>query len=305
MEVQAIVQRVVGKNTTKSKKKMSKNLDNLLIHFGIEATEVETIKQALLSDGDADDAIQIVLKGAQSYAKPFIDGEYQEQIKKERGTYKGKYLKEALLKANQVFGNALTNKEIDDILNDPANQGKNIDVALEALKTKVSSKSDTPEAELQKMLDVANNKIHELETTIPKIKEEAELSAKQAVEKFKLDGVVTTKLLQVLSDKVDNPAKIAELLKGQLSAKAMLKLKEDGNIGLYDIANPDTPLKKNETTLHSFEGLIDEMVNDYGLSKKSNGTTKVVLGGNEPTKPNEIKTGASGLEAKLAQLAGA
>lgn len=284
---------------------MSKNLDNLLILFGVEATEVETIKQALLSDNDAEEAIQSVLLGAQKYAKPFIDGEYQEQIKKERGTYKGKYLKEALLKANQVFGNALTNKEIEDILNDPSNQGKNIDVALEALKTKVSSKAHTPEAELQRMLDLANNKIQDLETSIPKIKEEAELNAKQAIDKFKIDGVVTSKLLQVLNEKVDNPTKIAELLKGQLSSKALIKLKEDGNIALYDIANPDTPLKKNETTLHSFEGLVSDMVNDFGLAKKSNGTNRVPLDENQTNVQKEIKTGASGLEAKLAQLASA
>lgn len=282
---------------------MSKNLETLLIHFGVEATDIESVKSAILSDSPAEDQINAILKGAQNYAKPFVDSEFQESMKAERATYKGKYLKEALLKANQTFGNALTNKEIDDILNDPENKGKNIDVALLALKEKVSNKNGTPEVELQKMLDVANNKIHELETTIPKIKEEAELSAKQAVEKFKLDGIVTTKLLQVLSDKVDNPAKIAELLKGQLSAKAMLKLKEDGNIGLYDIANPETPLKKNETTLHSFEGLVDDMINDYGLAKKSEGTKKVITPGGGGTQP-EIKTGAQGLEAKLAQITG-
>jgi hypothetical protein len=279
---------------------MSKNIELLLKELGVQ--DIEATKTALLSDEENSDIIVSLKKQAQAYSRPFLEAEFIDKSNTERKSYKGKYMKEALLKANKTFGNALTNKEIDDILNDPENEGKNIDVALDTLKERVSDKKGTPEHELQKMLDVANGKLKEYEEKIPQIEKQAEEKAKQAIEQFKLDGVVTKKLLEVLNDKTDNPNKVAELIKGQLSQKALLRLKEDGNIGLYDLANPDTPLKKNETTLENFESLVTGMVDYYGLTKKSAGTERKPIPTTEPEPPQKI---TSGLGAKMAQVASA
>ncbi len=95
-------------------------------------------------------------------------------------------------------------------------------------------------------------------------------------------------------------SKAADLIRGQLSQRALIKLKDDGNIGLYNLANENEHLKKNDTTLYSFESLVDDIVTEFDLAKKSTGTERKPLPtGNEPTdKPN----GATGLAAKLAAV---
>lgn len=279
---------------------MSKNIENLLKALGIE--DVTDLSASLLSDEENPETLDAILKSAQQYSKPFIESELSGKFNDERKSLKGKYLKEGLLKANKAFGGALTNKEIEDVLNDPANDGKTYDVAIELLKTKVSNKLGTSENELQKMLDTANGKILEFETQIPQLEAKYKNEATEAINKFKLDGVVTDKLLKVLDGKTSIPATAAaELIRGQLSNKALLRLKEDGNIGLYDLANSDTPLKKNDTTLQTFEGLVDDLVNTYGLAKKSNGSeTKQAT--TTQTQTDNIKTGATGLAAKMASV---
>jgi len=279
---------------------MSKNIENLLKALGIE--DVTDLSASLLSDEENPETLDAILKSAQQYSKPFIESELSGKFNDERKSLKGKYLKEGLLKANKAFGGALSNKEIEDVLNDPANDGKTYDVAIELLKTKVSNKLGTSENELQKMLDTANGKISEYETQIPQLEAKYKNEATEAINKFKLDGVVTDKLLKVLDGKTSIPATAAaELIRGQLSNKALLRLKEDGNIGLYDLANSDTPLKKNDTTLQTFEGLVDDLVNTYGLAKKSNGSeTKQAT--TTQTQTDNIKTGATGLAAKMASV---
>lgn len=279
---------------------MSKNIENLLKALGIE--DVTDLSASLLSDEENTETLDAILKSAQQYSKPFIESELSGKFNDERKSLKGKYLKEGLLKANKAFGGALSNKEIEDVLNDPANDGKTYDVAIELLKTKVSNKLGTTESELQSMLDKANGKISEYETQIPQLEAKYKNEATEAINKFKLDGVVTDKLLKVLDGKTSIPATAAaELIRGQLSNKALLRLKEDGNIGLYDLANSDTPLKKNDTTLQTFEGLVDDLVNTYGLAKKSNGSeTKQAT--TTQTQTDNIKTGATGLAAKMASV---
>ena len=280
---------------------MSKNIENLLKALGIE--DVTDLSASLLSDEENPETLDAILKSAQQYSKPFIESELSGKFNDERKSLKGKYLKEGLLKANKAFGGALSNKEIEDVLNDPANDGKTYDVAIELLKTKVSNKLGTSENELQKMLDTANGKISEYETQIPQLEAKYKNEATEAINKFKLDGVVTDKLLKVLDGKTSIPATAAaELIRGQLSNKALLRLKEDGNIGLYDLANSDTPLKKNDTTLQTFEGLVDDLVNTYGLAKKSNGTEQKQGGNGTPPQTDNIKTGATGLAAKMASV---
>ena len=280
---------------------MSKNIENLLKALGIE--DVTELSASLLSDEENPETLDAILKSAQSYSKPFIESELSGKFNEERKSLKGKYLKEGLLKANKAFGGALTNKEIDDVLNDPANDGKTYDVAIELLKTKVSNKLGTSEHELQKMLDTANGKISEYETKIPELETKYKNEATEAINKFKLDGVITEKLLKVLDGKTSiAPTAVAELIRGQLSNKALLRLKEDGNIGLYDLVNTDTPLKKNDTTLQTFEGLVDDLVENFGLGKKSNGTETRQATTTTTQQNDKIQTGATGLAAKLASV---
>lgn len=279
---------------------MSKNIENLLKALGIE--DVTDLSASLLSDEENPETLDAILKSAQQYSKPFIESELSGKFNDERKSFKGKYFKESLLKVNKAFGSPLTNKEVEDVLNDPDNEGKNYDVAYELLKEKASKKTGATESELQSMLDKANGKISEYETQIPQLEAKYKNEATEAINKFKLDGVVTDKLLKVLDGKTSIPATAAaELIRGQLSNKALLRLKEDGNIGLYDLANSDTPLKKNDTTLQTFEGLVDDLVNTYGLAKKSNGSeTKQAT--TTQTQTDNIKTGATGLAAKMASV---
>jgi hypothetical protein len=283
---------------------MSKKLEALLKSLGV--TNIEETITALSTEDDNQDAIQNVLKQAQAYARPFLETEYNEKMKVERGQSKGKYLKEALLKNNKIFGTPLTNKEIEDVLNDPENEGQTYDKAMELLREKIVEKKGGSEADLQKMLDTANAKINEYEATIPQLETKYKSEAEKTIAQFKLDGVVSTKLMQVLDGKTSMPAaKAAELIRGQISNRAALKLKEDGNIGLYKLGTEDEHLKKNDTTLYSFEALVDDIVTEYDLAKKSGGTERKKAeggGGNEPN-PDPKKPASFGLAAALEKTA--
>lgn len=283
---------------------MSKNLESLLKNLGVE--NIEEMKTILLSDEDKPEAVTDILKAAQGYARPFVEGELNERFKTERGQLKGKYMKETLNMANKVFGNALTNKEIEDVLNDPENSGKTIDKALELLKEKVSTKTGASESDLQKMLETANAKIDEYEKAIPEITSKAQKEAQEAINKFKLDGILSNKLIQILDGKTAMSAtKAAELIRGQLSQRALLQLKEDGNIALFKLGSEGEHLKKNDTTLHTIESLVDDIVNEFELAKKSGGTETKPLpgGGTQPTEPTGGKKPASaGLAAKMEQI---
>lgn len=282
---------------------MSKNLESLLKNLGVE--NVEEIKTILLSEEDNSQAVSDILKAAQGYARPFIEGELTDKFKTERGQLKGKYMKETLNMANKVFGNALTNKEIEDVLNDPENSGKTIDKALELLKEKVSTKTGASETDLQKMLEAANAKIDEYEKAIPEITSKAQKEAQDAINKFKLDGVLSTKLISILDGKTAMPAsKAAELIRGQLSSRALLQLKEDGNIGLYKLGSEGEHLKKNDTTLHTIESLVEDIVSEFELAKKSGGTEVKPLpsGGQTPEAPKGKQPASAGLAAKMEQI---
>lgn len=280
---------------------MSKKLVQLLESLGVDDTE--NVVKSLLAEDDNNDVIDTILTASQSYAKPFLETEFNDKFKVERGQLKGKYLKEALLKANKTFGSPLTNKDIEDVLNDPSNDGKTYDVAIELLKEKASKKVGATETELQSMLDLANEKINGYETQIPELETKYKKEAEDAINKFKLDGVVTTQLLKVLDGKTSIPAaKAAELLMGKLSQKAKLQLKEDGNLELLDIVD-GTLLKKDGTKIQTFEGVVNELLDEYGLVKKSEGTDRKPI--DTPDNKNTIPAiGATGLAAKMAQVTG-
>lgn len=278
---------------------MSKKLEQLLESLGV--TDTENVIKSLLAEDDNNEVIDTILTASQSYAKPFLETEFNEKFKTERGQLKGKYLKEALLKANKTFGSPLTNKEVEDVLNNPENEGRTYDVAIELLKEKASKKGGATETELQAMLDLANNKIGEYEAQIPELETKYKKEAEDAINKFKLDGVVTTQLLKVLDGKTSIPAaKAAELLMGKLSQKAKLQLKADGNIELLDVVD-GTLLKKNGTSIQTFEGVVNELLDEYGLVKKSEGTERKTIEQNQQQK-TQPAIGATGLAAKMAQV---
>jgi len=280
---------------------MSKKLEQLLESLGV--TDTENVIKSLLADDDNNEVIDTILTASQTYAKPFLETEFNEKFKTERGQLKGKYLKEALLKANKTFGSPLTNKEVEDVLNNPENEGRTYDVAIELLKEKASKKGGGTENELQAMLDLANEKINGYESQIPELETKYKKEAEDTINKFKLDGVVTTQLLKVLDGKTSIPAaKAAELLMGKLSQKAKLQLKADGNIELLDVVD-GTLLKKNGTSIQTFEGVVNELLDEYGLVKKSEGTQKTQIDtSKQQNTPPAI--GATGLAAKMAQVTG-
>lgn len=262
---------------------MSKKLENLLKSLGIVNVQ-ETIEQ-LNSEEDTPNLIPDILKSAQTYARPFVETELKDGFNTERKSLKGKYLKEALTKANKLFGTPLSNKEIEEVLNDPENEGQTFDKGIELLKEKVTTKTGASETELQKMLDTANAKLSDYEKQIPELETKYKTEAEKTIAQFKLDGVVSKKLVEILAGKTSmNASKAAELIRGKISEKAALKLREDGNIALFKLGTEDEPLKKNDTTLYSFDALVDDLVKEYELpEKKSEGTQR--KGGADPKDP--------------------
>lgn len=276
---------------------MSKNIEQLLNSLGI--TDAKLVED-ILSETESPESVDKALKAAQSYAKPFIESEFNTKLDSERKTWKGKYFQTAARDANKEFGNKLTNAEMEAIINDPENEGNTYQAVIKAIKAKTTNSGDN--AELQKMLDLANGKLADFERQIPEIENKYKTQYENELNQFKIDGVVSRKLIEILTGKTAMDAsKAAELLKGQLSKRALLKLKDDGNIGLYDLVNNDSPLKKNETTLETFEGLVEGLVSDYGLAAKSKGTEQKDYGNNNNNQQQQ-NTQPTGLAAKLAAV---
>ena len=276
---------------------MSKNIEQLLNSLGITDTN---LVEAILSETESPESVDKALKAAQSYAKPFIESEFNTKLDSERKTWKGKYFQTAARDANKEFGNKLTNAEMEEIISDPANEGNTYQAVIKAIKSKTTNSGDN--VELQKMLDLANGKLADFERQIPEIETKYKTQYQNEINQFKIDGVVSRKLIEILTGKTAmDPTKAAELLKGQLSKRALLKLKDDGNIGLYDLVNNDSPLKKNETTLETFEGLVEGLVSDYGLAAKSKGTEQKDYGNNNNNQQHN-NTQPTGLAAKLAAV---
>jgi len=248
---------------------MSKNLETLIKSLGIEDAELISV---LKSDEDNADAIQRMLKAAQSYSRPFIESELTAKFGEERKTLKGKYFKEGLSKVNKIFGSKLTNKEVEDIMNDPENEGKTFDAVVESIRERVSEKTGTSETELQKMLDAANNKLSEAEQRIV----DAETKHKQAFDEYVRTGKLTAKLEAKLVSVLQGitsmkPEKAAALLKDPLMKKALLKLNDNDEIDLFDPAKPETRLRKSDTEFKTLDSVIQELAEEYELPKAASG----------------------------------
>jgi hypothetical protein len=279
---------------------MSANLKELLKSLNVE--DQDAIYAALTSETPNTDAVKIVLKASQTYAKPFIETELSTKFGEERKTLKGKYFKDAAQKVNKIFGNKLTNKELEDVMGDPENEGKTFDAVAEAIKTKVSEKTGTGEAELQKMLDLANGKISEYEQKLI----DTETKHKADFENFVQTGKLTTslkkELVKIMTKVTSMDAEAAaELIMTPLGQKALIKLNDKEGIDLFDLSNPESKLKKSDTEFQTLEGLATDLAKQYKLPEaQSGGAVKVKIdkqGNEDKTDPNENILKNSGLSS--------
>lgn len=286
---------------------MSKKLKKLLEKLNVE--NVDEVITAINAEDDSEEIIETLLTKAQSYSKPFLKAEFKAEFDTERKALKGKYFQDAARKANKEFGNVLTNKEIEDIISDPENEGSTYDAVIKAVKEKVSSKTGQSDSELQKMLDAANGKTSELEAKMSEMAAKFEKDLANGISAVKLKGVLAKKLIEILPKYTNlNPVKAAELIAGKISEKAHLSLKGEDDISLHDVLNNELPLKKNETTLQTFEGLVSDTVKEFDLpvAKSAEGTKRNENNNNNDNNdtkaPPALKT-AKGLEAAFAATA--
>lgn len=278
---------------------MSKKLKALLENFGVE--NIDEVYDALMDDEtDNQEVLDSVLKGAQSYARPFIENELSTNFSEERKSHKGKYMKEAVLIANKTFGGVLTNSEIEKILSAPENKDKTIDAVFNALKEKAISKADTPAdvAEIKNMLELSNKKYSELEDKYNNLDTTLKSQYEKDLNDHKLNGVLGSELVRALEGKTSISAtKAAKIIEKELKDRAILRLGQDGKINLFDKSNENSPLKKSDTQVYGFDSLVEDIANDFELIQKSNGGER--FGGNGGAqKPNDKKE-YSGLAAKL------
>ena len=263
---------------------MSKTLLKFL--NSIQFPDAEATVAILIADDENPEVVQKLLKQAQVYAKPFVETELNDIHSKDRATWKGKYFKEALGKINKGFKNLLTNKEIEDIMEDPANEGKTFDAVVDVLVAKAGEKSGKSDSEIKIMLDKANAENEELK---------GKLTATEAkhiadFENFKRTGKITAKLektlVEYLTKKTSmNATKAAELLKDKLMQRALIDINDKDELELLDPSStPDKRvlLKKDETTLQTLEGLVDQLATEYELPKiESGGGKNVATGGQQ------------------------
>lgn len=284
---------------------MSANLKELLVKLGIK-DEDGKIYESLTSETPNSEAVQIVLKASQDYSKPFLEAEFSGKLDSERKTWKGKYFQDAARQANKEFGSKLSNKEMEDIMADPTNEGQTYQAVINAIKAKTTSTSDT--AELQKMLDIANGQIGEYENKL----QEAEKKHKEEFDNYvrtgKMTAALEAKLTSILQGITSmTPAKAAALLKDPLAKKALIKLNDAGELELYDPANPEHKLKKNETEFQKLEDLVKELATEYELPTAQSNPIKKVSDFTPPTDQTQqlYKQSALGPAEQLAAAMGA
>ena len=280
---------------------MSKKLKALLENLKVENVE-ETYNALMDDETDNEEILDSILKGAQSYARPFIENELSANFSEERKSHKGKYMKEAVLIANKTFGGVLTNSEIEKILSAPENKDKTIDAVFNALKEKAISKADTPAdvAEIKNMLELSNKKYSELEDKYNNLDTTLKSQYEKDLNDHKLNGVLGSELVRALEGKTSISAtKAAKIIEKELKDRAILRLGQDGKINLFDKSNENSPLKKSDTQVYGFDSLVEDIANDFELIQKSNGGAKFVNGQNVDSEPKKELTG---LAAKMAAI---
>ena len=261
---------------------MSVNLKELLTKLGVK-DEDGKILESLTSETPNSDAVQLVLKASQDYSKPFLELDFNTKIDSERKTWKGKYFQDAARQANKEFGNKLTNSEIEDIMADPANEGKTYQAVISAIKAKTTSSGDT--AQLQEMLDKANGKIGEYETKMNELQTKHKEEFDNYVKTGKLNSKLKDKLISIVKQHTSmDAAEAADFVQMKINQRASLKLNDQDEIDLFDLNNPESKLRKSDTEFQTLEGLATEIITNAKLpTAQSNGVQKV----SDTPAPNE------------------
>lgn len=283
---------------------MSKKLKAFLTKLGIE--NIDEVITSINADDDKEEIIDTLLTKSQGYAKPFLEAEFNAKLKEERGASKGKGMKEALNIANEEFGNVLTNKEIEDVMKDPANEGKTVTMAMRLLKQKVTEKTGKSDTELQKMLDLANGKVGEYETKIAEMQTKFEKDLASGISAVKLKAVLNDKLISILPKYTNMPpAKAAKLISNAMYEKAHIALKGEDDISLHDVTDNAIPLKKNATELHTLESYVADIAKEYELpvatSPNGGGKKDAIPSKEKDENKREVIGTASGLANALAR----
>ena len=253
---------------------MSVNLKELLNKLGVK-DEDGSIYESLTSETLNSDAVQTILKASQDYSKPFLELDFNTKIDSERKTWKGKYFQDAARQANKEFGNKLTNSEIEDIMADPANEGKTYQAVISAIKAKTTSSGDT--AQLQEMLDKANGKIGEYETKMNELQTKHKEEFDNYVKTGKLNSKLKDKLISIVKQHTSmDAAEAADFVQMKINQRASLKLNDQDEIDLFDLNNPESKLRKSDTEFQTLEGLATEIITNAKLpTAQSNGVQKV------------------------------
>jgi len=279
---------------------MSANLKDLLNKLGVK-DEDGAIYEALTSETPNSDAVQSILKASQDYSKPFLEADFSTKLDTERKTWKGKYFQDAARQANKEFGSKLTNKEIEDIIADPANEGQTYQAVISAIKAKTTNTSDSKQ--LQDMLDAANGKLSDYEKKFQEQEEKHKADFDNYVKTGKMTAALESKLTSILQSITSMPAsKAAQLLKDPLTKKALIKLNDAGELELFDPSNPETKLKKSDTEFQTLEGIVKDLAAEYELpTAESKGVTKVSEPAQQTDHTKQIyQTSALGAAEQLA-----
>jgi hypothetical protein len=253
-------------------------LKKYLQNLGIEPSD-ELIAKLTAADAEDDDTVQDLLSKSQTYARPFLESEFSEKMSDERKSMKGKYFKEMVQKFNKQFGNLLTSGEIDKILSNPENQGQTFDAVIASIHAKaIEQLSPKESAELRQMLDAANAEKNTLKEQLEAKDSEYEQRLNARISEIETDRTLDSELSRAVSAITSlNPTAAAKLIRSELKARAVIKAGNDGRLSLYDIKNPETPLKKSGTELYTFDALVADIARENELpAKKSAGNEKVI-----------------------------
>lgn len=276
------------------------NLKELLVKLGIK-DEDGKIYESFTSKTPNSDAVQSILKASQDYSKPFLEADFSTKLDTERKTWKGKYFQDAARQANKEFGSKLTNKEIEDIIADPANEGQTYQAVISAIKDKTTNTSDSKQ--LQDMLDAANGKLSDYEKKFQEQEEKHKADFDNYVKTGKMTAALESKLTSILQSITSMPAsKAAQLLKDPLTKKALIKLNDAGELELFDPSNPETKLKKSDTEFQTLEGIVKDLAAEYELpTAESKGVTNVSEPAQQTDHTKQIyQTSALGAAEQLA-----
>lgn len=279
---------------------MSANLKDLLNKLGVK-DEDGAIYEALTSETPNSDAVQSILKASQDYSKPFLEADFSTKLDSERKTWKGKYFQDAARQANKEFGSKLTNKEIEDIIADPANEGQTYQAVISAIKAKTTNTSDSKQ--LQDMLDAANGKLLEYDKKFQEQEDKHKADFDNYVKTGKLTATLKTKLVEIVKKYTSMDAdEAADYVQTKIGQKALIKLNDSEDIDLFDINNPESKLKKSDTEFQTLEGLAADIITASKLpTAESKGVTKVSEPAQQTDHTKQIyQTSALGAAEQLA-----